>query len=94
VGSGASDSVFNKTLADKVDFGLVDAYANCGGNGTAFLDFAGYNADSKSFVYLQFTATSDADVEAGARLLTSLTLDYTKVPEPTTAQTEPDFSLP
>lgn len=94
VGSSIADNVFDDTLSDLVDFGLVDWYSNCGGNGTSFIDGAGFSEASGSFVYLQLTLTSEADYEAAANYLSTLELDYARVPEPTSEQMQPELSLP
>jgi hypothetical protein len=94
IGSDVADNVLDETLSDLVDFGLADGYSNCGGNGTAFVDFAGYSAAAQAFVYFQFTATSNADIEALARFLTSLQIDHARVPDPSSEQTSPELMVP
>jgi hypothetical protein len=89
-----SDNPFSQLLGGMVEFGLADLYSNCGGNGAVFGDLAGLSKDHTTLLYLQFTLTTQADIDALQHALETLQVDFAKVPEPTGATTGPDFTLP
>jgi hypothetical protein len=94
IGAGGSEGYFNQTLGKLLDFGLLDAYSNCGGNGAAFIDFAGLSKDRAQLVYGQFTVVSDGDVDPVRHILATLNVDSNSTPAPGSDITGPDFVLP
>jgi outer membrane murein-binding lipoprotein Lpp len=94
LGEGGSESYFNQTLGRFVDFGLVDAYSNCGGNGAAFIDFGALSKDRTLFIYGQFTAVSEDDIEPIRHILATLDIASGSAPTPAPGTTGPDFVLP
>jgi hypothetical protein len=91
---GTGDNVFTATLGDLVEFGVADIYSNCGGNGAAFADLAALSTDRTSVLYMQIQLVRQADLGATSRLLSTLQIDYTKVPIPGAEQEEPELVVP
>ena len=88
-------NVFAANLSDLLEFGSVDLYSNCGGNGAAFLDFAGLSKDKTSVLYMQVGLVCEADIGATLKMIETLAVDFTKVPEPATEQEEdPELIVP
>lgn len=86
---------FAQMLTDLVEFGQADLYSNCGGQGGAFLDLAGLSKDRTSLFYMQVGLVRNADVGATRRMVQTLAIDFTKVPEPATEQEEdPELIVP
>jgi hypothetical protein len=94
IGSETSDNPFTQLLGDMVDFGVADLYGNCGGHGAVFGDLAALSKDHTSLLYVQFTLTTDADIDALQHALETLQVDFAKVPQPAGAAAGPDFTLP
>jgi hypothetical protein len=88
-------NAFAVNLTDLLEFGNVDLYSNCGGQGGAFIDFAGLSKDRTSVLYMQIGLVAGKDVGATLRMIETLAIDFTKVPEPATEQEEnPDLVVP
>lgn len=87
-------NAFATALGDLLEFGNVDLYSNCGGQGGAFLDLAGLSKDKTSLLYMQVGLVRGADVGATLRMIETLAIDFTKVPAPATEQEDPELIVP
>jgi hypothetical protein len=93
IGAGAQNA-FSVNLGDLLEFGNVDLYSNCGGQGGAFVDLAGLSKDRTSLFYMQVGLVRGADVGATLRMIETLAIDFTKVPAPATEQEDPELIVP
>jgi hypothetical protein len=94
IGQQREENVFDQALGDIVDFGLVDSYSNCGGNGAALIDFGALSKDRTTFIYGQFTAVSSADNRHTERALSTLDIRAASLPTPEPERTRPEFTVP
>ncbi len=58
-----------KEYQDAAHTGLYDHYANCGGEGSDFLNLAAVPEDQSYLIWLQIQIASEADLEALDRIL-------------------------